>query len=124
MSRILVVDDNGAVREVLRTLLSRAGYQVSAAAGGDSAIQILESDGADLALVDIEMPGMTGYELCSYLKTDDRWRGLPVVLMTGRAIAGVPEQVSAVGAATLIPKPFEREMLFKTLRELLEANKS
>lgn len=121
MSRILVVDDNGAVRDVLRMLLSRAGYQVSAAAGGEPAIQILESEKIDLALVDIEMPMMSGYELCTFIKTDERWRSVPVVLMTGRAIAGVPEQVTAVGAATLIPKPFEREMLFKTLRELLEA---
>jgi CheY-like chemotaxis protein len=55
------------------------------------------------------------------MKTDSRWKTIPVVLMTGRAIAGVPEQVTAAGAATLIPKPFEREMLFGTLRELLAA---
>lgn len=121
MSRILVVDDNHAVRDVLRTILSRSGYETTAADGGRAALKLLGTEKVDLALIDIEMPDMSGYDVCTYIKTHPTWRRIPVVLMTGRAMAGVPEQVRAVGGAALVAKPFEREMLIDCIRsQLLE----
>lgn len=116
MARILIVDDNHAVRDVLRTILSRAGYEAMAADGGRVALQIMSTQEIDLLLVDIEMPDMSGYDVCTYLKTHPKWRSIPVVLMTGRAIAGVPEQVRAVGGSALVAKPFEREKLLECIQ--------
>lgn len=111
MARILIVDDNNAVRDVLRTIVTRAGHEAISADGGRAALQRLSTEKVDLALIDIEMPEMTGYDVCTYLKTHPTWRTIPVILMTGRAMAGVPEQVRAVGAAALVAKPFERDVL-------------
>lgn len=114
---ILIVDDNSAVREVLKTILTRAGYETALASGGAAAMKILEASPVGLALVDIEMPEMSGYDLCAYIKTHPVWRALPVILMTGRAVAGVPQQAQTVGAVAMIGKPFEREALLRCIRE-------
>lgn len=121
MARILIVDDNHAVRDVLRTILTRAGYEAAAADGGRAALQVMSTQPVDLLLVDIEMPEMTGYDVCTYLKTHPKWRTIPVVMMTGRAIAGVPEQVRAVGGAALVAKPFEREKLLQCIQSHLRS---
>jgi CheY-like chemotaxis protein len=124
MGTILIVDDNQAVREVLRSILERGPYRVITATGGAVAMELLESEKIDLALIDIEMPDMSGYDLCAYLKTHAKWRTIPVMLMTGRAIVGVPEQAEAVGAEQLIAKPFERAELLRSIRALLGSSKT
>ena len=80
-------------------------------------MKVLESSSVALALVDIEMPEMSGYDLCAYIKTHPTWRTVPVILMTGRAVAGVPQQAQTVGAVAMIGKPFEREALLRCIRE-------
>lgn len=122
MSRILVVDDNSAVRDVLKTLLLRAGFDVQVASSGTEAIGLLKGATLDLALVDIEMPGLTGYDLCTYMKTHPRFSRTPVLLMTGRSMAGVLEKGSAVGASEVLSKPFETAALLATLRKYLDAS--
>jgi len=119
MPRILIVDDNYAVRDVIRTILARAGFEVTIADGGHSALKALAEQKFDLALIDIEMPDMSGYDVCTYIKTHRTWRTLPVVLMTGRPLVGVPERVQSVGAAFLFPKPFEREALLRCVKTFL-----
>jgi CheY-like chemotaxis protein len=117
MPRILVIDDNAGVRQVVKTILSRFGYEVFAVPSGAVAIELLKNERVDLALIDIEMPDMTGFEVCTYFKADPHLRSLPVVMMTGRAIDGVPEQVEAAGAVSLVAKPFDRETLLKALHD-------
>jgi CheY-like chemotaxis protein len=69
----------------------------------------------DVVLLDIEMPGMNGFDVCSLMKTDPALSTVPVIVMTGRPVAGVPAQVQAVGAVALLTKPFERDVLMKTV---------
>jgi chemosensory pili system protein ChpA (sensor histidine kinase/response regulator) len=120
MPRILVVDDNPAVREVVRTVLVRHGHEAVTAGDGTAALAVLAKQPFDLALLDIEMPEMTGYDLCTYIKTHREWRRMPVILMTGRTILGVPEKVRAVGAATLIAKPFQQESLVSCINAVIK----
>lgn len=119
MGTILIVDDNNAVREVLKTILERGQHRVVPATGSEMALSLLQTEKIDLALIDIEMPGMNGFDLCSYVKTHPSWHGIPIMLMTGRAIAGVPEQALAAGAEMLIAKPFERAELLRSIKALL-----
>jgi len=116
MSRILIVDDDAGVRGVLKAMLQRAGYDVCEAGNGAEGLERAQTQRPDLVLLDIEMPGMNGFDVCSLLQGDTNLRGVPVVIMTGRPVAGVPARAAAVGAVDLIPKPFEWENLLAKVR--------
>lgn len=106
----------------MRTILTRAGYAATTADCGHTALRLLAEQGFDLALVDIEMPDLTGYDVCTYMKTHRTWRTIPVILMTGRPLAGVPESVKAVGASALVAKPFERHSLLQCVKAFLPSD--
>ncbi len=116
-ARLLVVDDEPTQREMLTSILERAGYRVSVAADGQEAVRRLEAQHFDLVLTDQKMPGMDGLELL------DRARAqipdLPVVLMT--AYGSVSSAVEAMkrGAADYLTKPFERDELLLVLSKVL-----
>jgi putative two-component system response regulator len=80
--RILVVDDESQNVEVLRRLMTRLGYDVLTASDGESAIQCVTRDRPDLVLLDVNMPGIDGFEVCRRLKADPATRLIPVVLIT------------------------------------------
>ena len=120
MTRILVVDDDDAVRGVLKIVLERAGYEVLAASSGRVALDRVKAQPVDLVLLDIEMPEMNGFDFCGLLRADPVLRALPVLMMTGRPIVGVLEKVKAVGALELIPKPFERASLLEKIKGYLQ----
>jgi len=111
MAHILIIDDDPGVRGVLRALLERAGHEVSASEGGAEGLQMAHARRPDLVLLDIEMPGMNGFDACSLMKTDTLLSSVPVIIMTGRPIAGVPARAQAVGAVDFLAKPFDRDNL-------------
>src|SRR5882672_10831907 len=80
--KILVVDDEPQNVEVLRRLMIRLGYEVLTASNGDLALQAVVRDRPDLVLLDVNMPGIDGVEVCRRLKADPATRLLPVVLVT------------------------------------------
>lgn len=121
MIRILLADDDHAVRGVVKVVLERAGYTVYAAADGNEALALLRSTSVDFALLDIEMPGMSGIDVCGLMRADPELRRIPVTMMTGRPIAGIPERVQAAGALDLIAKPFDRQDLLSRVRRHVDA---
>jgi CheY-like chemotaxis protein len=121
MPRVLIIDDNPAVREVMKHILLRAGWEAVAAASAKAGLELLQAQDVDIALVDIEMPQMDGYDFCTYLKTHPRWGRLPVVLMTGRSITGVPQKAQAVGAVEVVSKPFDTDALLARMRRHVDA---
>lgn len=120
-ARILVVDDDDAVRGVIKVVLERAGYQVAAASNGQDAIAIVKAQVVDLVLLDIEMAGMNGFDVCGLMRADPVLRTIPVMMMTGRPITSVLEKVQAVGALELISKPFDRLSLIDKIKGHLVA---
>ena len=82
--RILVVDDSLTTRALEKSILEAAGYDVAAAADGAAAWQLLQEQGADLVVSDVDMPRMDGFELTEAVRGSPRFRGLPVVLVTAR----------------------------------------
>jgi CheY-like chemotaxis protein len=116
----LVVDDDNAVRGVLKIVLERAGYEVLAASSGRMALDLVKAHQVELVLLDIEMPEMNGFDFCGLLRADPVLRAMPVIMMTGRPILGVLEKVKAVGALELIPKPFERAILLDKIKGYLQ----
>ncbi|PSB05351.1 adenylate/guanylate cyclase domain-containing response regulator [filamentous cyanobacterium Phorm 46] len=105
--KILIVDDSMNNLILLERILLRKGYKVEVAASGKQAIETIELTKPDLILLDIMMPGMDGYEVCSHLKANERTRGIPIIFLS--ALAEVKDKVRAfnIGGVDYITKPFE-----------------
>jgi putative nucleotidyltransferase with HDIG domain len=116
--RILVVDDEEAIREVVSTLLEAQGYKCRVASSGLRALPLLESDEFDLVLSDIVMPDMNGLELLEQVRQRDH--NLPFIMVT--ALHDISTALEAIrrGAYDYILKPFERDQLFLGVRRALE----
>jgi two-component system, OmpR family, response regulator len=109
--KILVVDDDVYIQQLVSIHLSREGYQVYRANHAEEALDFLETKTVDLAIVDVMMPGMDGFELTKILSQDF---DLPVILLTAKGQIDDKEQGFLSGSEDYIVKPFEvRELLFR-----------
>ncbi len=117
---VYVVDDEPAIRVVLRKTLERAGLAVSCFAGADECLAHLGTGRCDLLITDVRMPEKDGVELLMEVKKTLPW--LPVLIVTG--FGDVPMAVKALkaGAADFIEKPLERDSFLETVRTLLARN--
>jgi putative two-component system response regulator len=108
---ILVVDDEEQNRKLLSRLLFLCGYEVTAVADGEAALAHLERSRPDLILLDVQMPGIDGFEVCQRIKQNPNTRLTPVVLVT--ALQGRAHKIKGieVGADDFLTKPFDREEL-------------
>ncbi len=121
MSRILVVDDEPAVREVLRAFIEREGHQVLEARDAAEAREVLAREAVDLIILDAVMPGESGPSLCHALKEDPATRGIKVVILTG--YGGEPSWRHGLtsGADLFALKPANQARIRMLLDELLSA---
>jgi DNA-binding response OmpR family regulator len=120
---ILVVDDNPTNCELLRAVLEGEGHRVHVAGDGPSALRAALSMPFDLALLDVRMPGMNGYELCERLKADPRLRGIPVIFLSALDDAANKVQGFDSGGADYIVKPFKvPEVLARVAHQLRNAS--
>lgn len=118
METILVVDDEGAIVEVLCLVLADAGYRVRSAPHGQAALAGLEQAPVDLVLSDVMMPQLDGPALCARMQADPRLRGIPVVLMSATPSAS---QLDGCAYAALLVKPFVLEDVLRTVAAALRA---
>src|SRR5919201_352200 len=117
--RILVVDDTPQNVKLLADLLSAKGYEVSTAANGDEALESIARQPPDLVLLDIMMPGISGYEVCRRIRENPSTALLPVVLAT--SLDPNQERVKGIeaGADDFLPKPVNQAELFARVKSLL-----
>ena len=117
--KILAVDDNRQNLELLTRALSAAHYEVITATDGPTALQLIGGGAVDLVLLDVMMPGMSGYEVCEKIRANDATRLLPVVMLT--ALHDVSHRIRgiAAGADDFLTKPFNREELLTRVKSLL-----
>ncbi len=114
----LVVDDSLSVRRVLTRTLERDGWQVLGAKDGVEALEILSWARPQVAILDIEMPRMDGYELLALIRGGAEHRDLPIAMLTSRAGEKHRRKALDLGASAYLIKPFEESELLRTLREL------
>jgi two-component system, cell cycle sensor histidine kinase and response regulator CckA len=119
--RVLVIDDEDPVRDVLQAALRQAGMVVDGATGGEDAVRIAQERGGvfDLVILDLTMPGMTGEEVFEEL--DRRWPGLPVLFTSGHEADGRVAELVAEGRAGFLAKPFRIAALMAKVRDALGA---
>ena len=117
--RILVVDDDPAVRDVLRPALARGGYDALAAASGMEGLVRAQAERPDLVLLDVMMPGMDGWEVLKLLKLDAATREIPVVILSVRAEPRDRIRALQEGAVDYVAKPFAVEELLASVAAAL-----
>lgn len=105
MATIVLVEDDADIRTVIGRILQRAGYTVTTAADGAAALQAIQANPPDVVVSDIDMPAMTGIELCYALRARRDTKTLPVLLISGRVVPGDPNPIDAQATAFLA-KPF------------------
>jgi DNA-binding response OmpR family regulator len=116
---ILVVDDDGRSRELMRIILRHAGYRVLAAPDGAAAIALLATERPAAALVDLLMPGMSGLEFCQWVRTRPEFQGMRFVLLTGMDTEETRAEAREAGADAVVTKPFDRVGLLSRLTDLI-----
>lgn len=107
--KVLVVDDEPEVRQVLLEFLSSRGYDVTAASGGAEAVAIVETTKPDLVLLDVAMPDMDGVETLKRIVAIEP--ALAVIMVTANADIGITSKLLALGAVDYVPKPFDLDYL-------------
>ena len=109
--RILIVDDEAINLKLVSRLLEIEGYEVSTAQSGEVALRLIEQTPPDLALLDVRMPDMEGYELCRRLRQNPRTAGIPIVMLTAMVDENDRLKGIEAGADDCLPKPFDVELL-------------
>ena len=121
--RVVVVDDEPAVGEAVRDLLVPEGYDVEAPTDPEAALPEILRAAPDLVILDVNMPGMSGWELCSLLRRQSATRTVPVLFLTGRQ--EVRDRITAmqVGGSDYLSKPFSADELREKVRTLLKTRR-
>jgi two-component system cell cycle response regulator DivK len=118
---ILVVDDYQDAREMYAEYLQFSGFRVAEARNGNEAIEQAFALRPDLILMDLSLPGMDGWEATRQLKSDERTRHIPVVALTGHALAGASEGAKKAGCDSFVTKPCLPDDLVVEVRRMLNA---
>jgi len=116
--KVLVADDDNTFRSLVVEILTEAGYEVRAEENGLLAWNRLEAEGADLAVLDVNMPEMDGFQLLGRIRADERFRDMPVLMLTIRAFADDQVQGYETGADDYLTKPFNSEILLARVKVL------
>ncbi len=117
--RILVIEDQEDNRRIVRDLLTSAGYEMIEAGTGEEGLSLAEANPPDLILMDIQLPGMDGYETTRRIKAHPALRRVPVIAVTSYALSGDDAKALAAGCDAYVTKPFSPRALLAKIREYL-----
>ena len=119
--RILIVEDQEDNRKILRDLLTSVGYDLVEATTGEEGVAMAEKERPDLILMDIQLPGLDGYEATRRIKANPVLRHIPVIAVTSYALSGDDVKAREAGCDASVTKPFSPRALLAKVREYLPA---
>lgn len=117
--KILVVDDEPNIVLSLEFLMKQQGYAVRSAVDGDSAMKEVERDPPDIVLLDVSMPGRSGFEVCEAIRANPAWNQMRILIVTGKGRDEDRERGLSLGADGYVIKPFETQDIVAKVKELL-----
>jgi two-component system cell cycle response regulator DivK len=116
---ILVVEDHEDNRQILRDLLATSGFEMIEAWDGETALVTAAAKRPDLILMDIQLPGLDGYEVTRRLKADPQLQHIPIIAVTSYALSGDDEKARIAGCDDYVTKPYSPRALMAKIREFL-----
>ncbi|NRG17460.1 response regulator [Rhizobiales bacterium] len=116
--KLIIADEQPVIARCLKGLLTHEGYDVEATASADRLLEIVRGGGADLILIDADLPRQNGISVCQALKANPATRDLPIVVMSASARAIETEKATALGADAVLRKPFTLDDLKGALVKL------
>ncbi len=118
--RILVIEDHEENRRLLRDLLTSLGYELIEAVTGEEGLILAETHVPDLILMDIQLPGIDGYEATRRIKANQALRHIPIIAVTSYALSGDDLKAREAGCDAYLSKPFDPIELLGKIREYLQ----
>ena len=115
--RILVVEDQDDNRQILRDLLSHAGYEVFEVDNGEDALPAAVEHRPDVILMDLQLPLLDGYEATKRIKADPALKHIPIIVVTSYALSGDEAKARTAGCDAYVAKPFSPRALLERIRE-------
>ncbi len=121
MGKILSIDDSAQLRNIARGAVEVLGYEFLEAEDGEAGLEVVREHGntIDLILLDVNMPGILGFEVLQRLKADDRYKEIPVMMVTTESEREAIIGAIKAGAANYVTKPFTQEELITKMVESL-----
>lgn len=121
MSKVLIVDDEPNILLSLEFLMKKQGYTVFIARDGEEALGIIQQEVPEIVVLDIMMPQVDGYEVCSFVKNNDTFKHIKVMFLTAKTKHEDIEKGQELGADAYMTKPFSTRNLMKKVKEMLVA---
>jgi two-component system, cell cycle response regulator DivK len=115
--RILLIEDHEDNRRIVRDLLTPAGYEVVEALTGEDGVSMADTHRPDLILMDIQLPGLDGYEATRRIKANPALRAIPIIAVTSYALSGDDVKAREAGCDAYVTKPFSPRALLAKIRE-------
>ena len=119
MAKIVIAEDEPDIRELIAFTLRFAGYEVITGSNGEEGYELTKKEQPDLAIFDVRMPRMTGYDACKKIKADPEIAHIPVVFLSAKGQENEIEQGLAAGAEEYLLKPFAPDQLTEHVRAIL-----
>ncbi|TYB82497.1 response regulator transcription factor [Maritimibacter fusiformis] len=116
--KIVVVEDEPNITEAISFILSRDGWEVSTHANGETAAEAVRAAAPDAVVLDVMLPGRSGYEILQDLRADPEFAALPVLMLTARGQKKDRDLADRLGATRFMTKPFSNAEMLKALREI------
>jgi len=120
LKTVMIVDDSITVRKVTQRLLQRYDYNISTAKDGVDAIAMLHETIPDVMLLDVEMPRMDGFELASYMRDDEKFKQIPIIMITSRTGDKHRERAMKIGVNAYMGKPYQENDLIDNIKKYTE----
>ncbi|SMP36184.1 response regulator transcription factor [Shimia sagamensis] len=116
---VLVIEDEPNIIEAISFILSRDGWSVATHSNGHDAVGVVQKAMPDLVILDVMLPGKTGYDILRELRSEDATHGLPVLMLTAKGQVKDREMAERAGASRFMTKPFSNAEVLDAVRELV-----